>query len=1078
MDPEPQRVLVERDRRAVRDAQQREVAARRAERDEAQAGLQPLLVTVGGRAAVPVGSEQARRDGITTAARTGEREPDVVEVDRGAEGVGMDALVEREARPAVPRDRAEMGAAAVEQRGAVRSLDADAERRQAQLGAQLERGLLHQQQPQRGRRVRDPRRRFLAEAQRDRHRVAGQLDPAVQTRSEAGRHTRGVPDELQPQRLGELERVVVGGESCDRPQNEVPRIGERDRDVAPVLGEQTDRGEDVVERRAAVPDARVLEVDPADDDVGGQRQRPLLDQGGGPAGSDREPRLGEQRDRQQAGGTRPQRRQGQCRLAPGQPEAERRSQPEPEHLLGRVRQLDLHDERGVRLAAREPGGHARDVHRADREVEHRDLQCEAVPPGEGDAGRGARDRRRPARRLGRRRDGAGKARGLPGRGQGLGEPGRCEPLERSRLPQRAQLCDVAGERRVAGPAVEVERLGDRQRRLDDRGVGGGQRVHERVERLRQERRRGVRGQRAEAPEVRQQVDPREPGPAHGRRGAEGDLAAGEAELDLQAPGDGRQRDVRHDPPAGCQVTAAVDGRLEFDVQLAVAAGARHDERRAGGQRDRAGLPGRADEEPAGQGQPLVGRHPRGGGDLLQERAHALAVHVRAVAERAGRAQPRARVAQHGRKRPDAPARAEQTFQARRGQRGAERVEHGTCELRGEPFVRRHDHDRCGTRARRQRELPGGAVGAEGEPGALQLRGRRHRHGGQPSVDLPVESQPGSEVEPAGGAQRDAPGRGRHLELERRPGDGKPPRPAHRAAQPEQPAGRVERGLEPGGEEGMGVGTQRSQGLGRDARGPGVVVHENPEGVERARELRAGALPGARGGADGRVEELFGHRIGELHERRGRRGDRRVVEAGARRGDDGVSAALDDEPELRAAKPCGRRREQPVARAGDARVDVDAMRGARRLRSAGRDPDAERVDADPGIHVDAAGGRGRDVELSAHAERDVRRRRGARGAVGERRQRIRHAFERALAEQAADRDRGNAGDLARAVGAREALERVAQRNRGTSARVGLPAVEQVGQVRHRVGERPAARRRSPARAARRAAPRRRPARRRR
>ena len=212
----------------------------------------------------------------------------------------MHALIEPEARPAVPRDRAEMGAAAVEQRGAVRSLDADAERRQAQLGAQLERGLLHQQQPQRRRRVRDPRRRFLAEAQRDRHRVAGQLDPAVQTRSEAGRDTGGVPDELQPQRLGELERVVVGGESCDRPQKEVPRIGERDRDVAPVLRQQADRGQHVVERRPSFPDARVLEVDGADDDGGGQRQRPLLDQGGGSAGADRERRLGEQRDREQA----------------------------------------------------------------------------------------------------------------------------------------------------------------------------------------------------------------------------------------------------------------------------------------------------------------------------------------------------------------------------------------------------------------------------------------------------------------------------------------------------------------------------------------------------------------------------------------------------------------------------------------------------------------------------------------------------------------------------------------------------------------------------------------------------------
>ena len=140
-------------------------------------------------------------------------------------------------------------------------------------------------------------------------------------------------------------------------------------------------------------------------------------------------------------------------------------------------------------------------------------------------------------------------------------------------------------------------------------------------------------------------------------------------------------------------------------------------------------------------------------------------------------------------------------------------------------------------------------------------------------------------------------------------------------------------------------------------------------------------------------------------------------------------------------------------APDARVDVDAVRRARRLRGAGRDPDAERVDADAGVHVDAAGGSGRHVERAAHAERDVRRRRRARGAAGERREGVRHALERALAEEAADRDRGDAGDLARAVGAREALERVAQSNRGTSARVGLPAVEQVGQVRHRVGERP-------------------------
>ncbi len=70
------------------------------------------------------------------------------------------------------------------------------------------------------------------------------------------------------------------------------------------------------------------------------------------------------------------------------------------------------------------------------------------------------------------------------------------------------------------------------------------------------------------------------------------------------------------------------------------------------------------------------------------------------------------------------------------------------------------------------------------------------------------------------------------------------------------------------------------------------------------------------------------------------------------------------------------------------------------------------------------------------------------------ERVRHALERALAEQAADRDRGKPPvTCARAVGAREALERVAQRDRGSSARAGLPAVEQVGQVRHRVGERP-------------------------
>ena len=600
MDPEPQRVLVER-----RPARRPRRAAARSRRSARGTRRGP------DRAAAPARHRRwpGRRRGRIRAGspRPGLPPPGPVPLapESGSpmssrstaapSGVGMNALVEPEARPAVARDRAEMGAAAVEQRARRRVPST-----RTPNGARRSSG-----------------RSWNVDSSTSSSRSAGagsgiHVGASSPKRSETVTASPGSsirPCRPAPRRAGTRE---VSRTSCsrsvsvsssewssvasrgDRPQKEVPRIGERDRDVAPVLGEQTDRGEDVVQRRAAVPDARVLEVDRADDDVGGQRQRPLLDQGGGSAGSDRERRLGEQRDRQQAGGTRPQRRQGQCRLAPGQPEAERRSQPEPEHLLGRVRQRDLHDERGVRLAAREPGGHARDVHRARREVQHRDLEREAVPPGEGDAGRGARDRRRPARRVGRRRDRAGKARGLPGRGQRLREPGRREPLERSRLPQRAQLRDVAGERRVAGPAVEVERLGDRQRRLDDRGVGGGQRVHERVERLRQERRRGVRGQRAEAPEVRQQVDPREPRPAHGRRGAECDVAAVEAELDLQAPGDRRQRDVRHDPPAGCQVTAAVDGRLELDVQLAVAAGARHDERRAGGQRDRARLPGRAD----------------------------------------------------------------------------------------------------------------------------------------------------------------------------------------------------------------------------------------------------------------------------------------------------------------------------------------------------------------------------------------------------------------------------------------------------------------------------------------------------
>ena len=160
--------------------------------------------------------------------------------------------------------------------------------------------------------------------------------------------------------------------------------------------------------------------------------------------------------------------------------------------------------------------------------------------------------------IGRRRDGAGKACGLPGRGQRLREPGRCEPLERSRLPQRAQLRDVAGERRVAGPAVEVERLGDRQRRLDDRGVGVGSASTSASSAFGRSVAAASEASGPKPPEVRQQVDPREPGPAHGRRGAEGDLAAVEADLDLEAPGDRRQRDVRHDPPAGCQVPAAVD----------------------------------------------------------------------------------------------------------------------------------------------------------------------------------------------------------------------------------------------------------------------------------------------------------------------------------------------------------------------------------------------------------------------------------------------------------------------------------------------------------------------------------------
>ena len=481
MDPEPQRVLVEwHRRRRPRRAAARSRRSARGTRRGPDRAASPCSSPSVGRALVAVGSEQARRD------RDSRRRPAPCRSRRRAGARCRRGRPPRrgrrrarpasrsEARPAVAGDRAEVArcrcrAARLPSGPSTRTPNGA----EAQLGAQLERGLLDQQQPQRRRRVRDPRRRVLAEAQRDGHRVAGQLDAAVQARSQAGRDAGGVADELQPQRLGELERVVVAGESCDRPQKRGrPGSGSGTATWRPSWASRP------------IAESTSWSVGPPSQTLVCSRSTALTTtlaasgsahcsiRAAAPPGPTASPGSGSSAIASVPAVPAPSGARVTASALPASPRLERRSQPEPEHLLGGVRQRDLHGERRVRLAAREPGGHARDVHRAGSEVEHRDLEREAVSPREGHAGRGARDRRRPAGRVGRRRDGAGKARGLPGRGQRLREPGRREPLERSRLPQRAQLRDVAGERRVAGPAVEVERLGDRQRRRRPPGGEG------------------------------------------------------------------------------------------------------------------------------------------------------------------------------------------------------------------------------------------------------------------------------------------------------------------------------------------------------------------------------------------------------------------------------------------------------------------------------------------------------------------------------------------------------------------------------------------------------------------------------
>ena len=229
----------------------------------------------------------------------------------------------------VPRDRAEMGAGAVEQRRHRPVPRRDAERRaRRSSGRGLNVDSCTEQQAQRRRGCQDPRRSSSPKRGETTSTSPGSSMRPCRPRFRRGPGRSEVsPHELQPQRLGELEGVVVGGESRDRPQKEIPPDRGADRDVASILGEQTDGGEDVLERRAAVPDAACARGRPRRRRRWRPAAAPTARSGRRlPPGPTVSPGFGEQRDGEQASGTRPQRRQGQCRLAPGQPEAERGSQ--------------------------------------------------------------------------------------------------------------------------------------------------------------------------------------------------------------------------------------------------------------------------------------------------------------------------------------------------------------------------------------------------------------------------------------------------------------------------------------------------------------------------------------------------------------------------------------------------------------------------------------------------------------------------------------------------------------------------------------------------------------------------------
>ena len=120
--------------------------------------------------------------------------------------------------------------------------------------------------------------------------------------------------------------------------------------------------------------------------------------------------------------------------------------------------------------------------------------------------------------------------GLPqlsdGRGQAGGGQGR-EPVRPGQLPD---LVGVGGEGRVALPAVDADRVRDRQDRGGDRRDGLGLPGLQRVEHRGQQGRGGVGGQRAQAAEPRQQHDRGQCRPGRrGRHDRQGHRAMGVAQ---------------------------------------------------------------------------------------------------------------------------------------------------------------------------------------------------------------------------------------------------------------------------------------------------------------------------------------------------------------------------------------------------------------------------------------------------------------------------------------------------------------------------------------------------------------------